>query len=164
MSENPLDPKLTGSGREIRLPQAPVLVLSGGKSVWLTADGEIMEESIDQARLKVAKTPPLLAHRLACARKLDINPFSAFDILELFAFTFPARQCLPTVRGIAKALDLEPPTALEDQALSLFEAASRLLEALTYLNGPELKSASQIAMTMSRSGWNWGPRCLLHWA
>ncbi len=160
MSENSKDTEISASDRAIRLPDAPVLVLSGNKTVWLTTDGEIEEESISEARLRVTKAPPLLAHRLSCARKLDLNPFSAFDVLELFAFTFPARHCLPTPRGLAKALNLEIPINLEDQALSLYEAVSALLASLSRLSGKEQKTASQIALTMSQSGWNWGPSVL----
>lgn len=160
MSENTVDTEITGPGGEIRLPDAPVLVLSGNKSVWLTSDGEIEEESIEATRLRVMKAPPLLVHRLSMARKLDLNPFVAFDVLELFAFTYPAKLCLPTPRGLAKVLDLQLPTNLDEQALCLYEAVNQLLGALTRLKGDMQKSACQIAMTMSRSGWNWGPTVL----
>jgi len=163
MPENPPEQEITPSGGDIRLPAAPVLVISGGKSIWLSSDGEIEEESIEAARLKVNDSPPLLVHRLSVARKLGLNPFTAFDILELFAFTHPAKQCLPTPRGVIKALGLAGQAATataEDQALSLYEAVSKMLRHLTKLSADEKKQATRIAITMARSGWNWGPSVL----
>ncbi|GLQ07986.1 DNA helicase [Sneathiella chinensis] len=138
----------------------PVLVTSGDKSIWLTADGEIAEESLAETQRKASDASPLLVHRLATARRLDLAPFTAFDILELFAFTFPARQCLPTPRGIARALDLPVSDDLEEQALSLFSAVNLMLEHLTKLRGKDRATAAEIAMTMGRAGWNWGPSVL----
>lgn len=160
MTENTADQENFGTGGEIRLPDAPVLIVSGNKSTWLTQDGEIEEESIEKTRLKINQEPPLLIHRLSVARRLDLNPFTAYDLLELFAFTYPAKLCLPTPRGIAKALALDIPSSMEDQALCLFEAANRLLSALTKFSTPDRKKASQIATSMARSGWNWGPSVL----
>ncbi|WP_206378103.1 ATP-dependent DNA helicase [Sneathiella limimaris] len=160
MSENTEDMGNTSNGGEIRLPEAPVLVIAGNKTTWLSTDGEIEEESIEATRLRIPNEPPLLIHRLAVARKLDLNPFTAFDILELYAFVCPAVPCLPTPRGLARALDLELPVSLEDQAMTLFEAMNLLLSKLAKLPEAERKSASQIAMTMARAGWNWGPSVL----
>ncbi len=157
MSNSEAEQEKSTSGGDIRLPDAPVLVVSGVKSVWLTADGEIEEESISATLTRVGDTPPLLVHRLSVARKLGINPFTAFDILELFAFAYPARHCLPTARGIAKSLGLSVSNNLEDQALTLYEAVSHLLQHLTKLRPEEKRYASRIAMTMGRAGWNWAP-------
>jgi len=160
MSENHPEQEISSSGGEIRLPDAPVLVVTGDRTVWLSSDGEIEEESIEAARLKVNEAPVLLVHRLSVARRLGLNPFTAFDILELFAFTFPAKQCLPTPRGIAKALNLSVADNAEDQALTLYEAMTHMLKHLTRLPIEEKKQASRIAMSMGRSGWNWGPSVL----
>ncbi len=144
-----------GSGGEIRLPDVPVLVISGEKTIWLSTDGEIEEESFPAARTRIEQAPPLLVHRLSVARKLGINPFTAFDLLELFAFCHPTKHCLPTPRGLAKALGLPIGETLEDQALTLFEATSLLLTHLAKLRPEEHKQASRIAETMGRAGWNW---------
>lgn len=160
MSDSEADQGNRPMGGEILLPSASVLVVFGEKSVWLTADGEIEEESIHLTRTRVEKTPPLLVHRLSVARKLGVNPFTAFDILELFAFALPARHCLPTARGVAKALKLTVSSNPEDQAFSLFEAVNTLLTHLTKLGPEEKRYARRIAMTMGRAGWNWAPSVL----
>ena len=166
MLERVFEFEMTNSGEEsdiegpsgnIRLPDVPVLVVSGEKTVWMTTDGEIDEESFPAARARIDTVPPLLVHRLAVARRLGINPFTAFDLLELFAFTFPAKHCLPTPRGVARALDLPLGDGLEDQAFTLFEATSLLLTHLTKLGPQENKQAARIAETMGRAGWNWAP-------
>jgi len=160
MLENQPEQEISSLGGEIRLPDAPVLVVTGDRTVWLSSDGEINEESIEVARIKVNQAPVLLVHRLSVARKLGINPFTAFDVLELFAFTYPARHCLPTPRGIAKALRLQITDTAEDQALTLYEAITQMLGHLSKLPADEKKQASRIAMSMGRSGWNWGPSVL----
>lgn len=160
MSDSEPEQQIKQTGGAIRLPDAPVLVVSGKNTVWLTADGEIEEESIRSAQNRVGDTPPLVVHRLFAARKLGVNPFTAFDILELFAFVYPAKQCLPTPRGVAKALGLSLSHSLEEQALTLYEAITHCLQHLTKLGPEEKRHASRIAMTMGRAGWNWGPSVL----
>jgi ATP-dependent DNA helicase DinG len=160
MQENEPNQTKPESGGEILLPDTPVLVVQGDKAVWLTADGEIEEESLAATIPKIGDNPPLLVHRLSVARKLGVNPFTAFDILELFAFSRPARSCLPTVRGLTNALNLKIPQNIEDQALTLYEVVTLLLQGLTKLPTDERKRAARIAMTMGQAGWNWAPSVL----
>ncbi|MBE7636465.1 ATP-dependent DNA helicase [Sneathiella sp. P13V-1] len=160
MEENQTDRQKGDNGGEIRLPEAPVLVVYGSHVTWLTSDGEIVEESVNEAIPKIGDVPPLVIHRLATARKMGLNPFTAFDILELFAFTCPAKSCLPTARGIAQALGLDEPDSLEDQAFRLYEVVNLLLDRLTRLPADHRKAASRIAMTMGQAGWNWAPYVL----
>ncbi|WP_334128007.1 ATP-dependent DNA helicase [Sneathiella sp.] len=142
---------------EIRLPDAPVLVLSALQGHWLTPDGEMLATSLEETAIRAAQAPPLLVHRLNSASRLGINPFPAFDLLELYAFVHPARAALPTVRGIARALDLAIPASPDEQTLLLFEVANSLLSTLTGLSAKERRKAAPIAITMSAAGWNWGP-------
>jgi len=148
------------AGGEIRLPDAPVLIVAGEKAIWLTADGEIISESLERAAAGLAKTTPIVVHRLNTARHLGVNAFEAFDLLELFAFTHPAKACLPTARGLARAVGLDPSHNPEEQALAVFEAANLFLSILTGLKSKNKKSASTIAMTMGQAGWNWAPAVL----
>jgi len=160
MEENVPETETDHSGGQIRLPDAPVLVVSGSGAIWLTSDGEIVEESLDQAARSVSQTPPLLVHRLATARKLGINPFTALDILELFAFVRPATSCLPTPRGLARAMGMTEPKTPEDQAFALFEIMNELLEGLIRLPTDYKNKVARIAMTMGQAGWNWAPTVL----
>ncbi len=142
---------------DIRLPDAPVLVLAGLNGHWLTPDGEMLSTSLEETAIRAAQSPPLLVHRLNMATRLGVNPFPAYDLLELFAFAYPARSCLPTVRGLARALHLPIPDAPEEQPLLLFEATNSILNYLTGLKNKERKAAASIAATMAKAGWSWGP-------
>lgn len=145
---------------EIRLPDVPVLVASGDKTTWLSTEGEIETTELREAAIRVNKIPPLVVHRLNVAKRLGVNPFPAFDLLELFAFVHPAETCLPTARGLAKAVGLTPSADPEKQALALFEAVNILLSNLTSLKKNNKKSAAAIAMVMGQAGWNWAPSVL----
>ncbi|PHQ72001.1 MAG: helicase [Sneathiella sp.] len=145
---------------DIRLPEAPVLIVSGEQAIWLTADGEIESEPHQAAAARATKTTPLVVHRLNTARRLGVNVFEAFDLLELFAFAHPAKPCLPTPRGLAHAVGLTPSHDPEEQALAVFEAANIILSYLTGLKSKNRESAATIAMTMGQAGWNWAPAVL----
>ncbi len=157
MGENP---DKTDTNREIRLPDVQAIVLGGDGGYRLSSDGEITKSSLEETAVYVVNNPPLLVHRLNIARRLGIHPFPAFDLLELYAFTYPARHCLPTVRGVAHALGLAVTSDTEEQTLLLFDATSSILTYLTGLNGKERKSAAAVAMTMGQAGWNWAPAVL----
>ena len=93
----------------------------------------------------------------AVARRLDLAGFAALDILELFAFVRPARFCVPTPRGIAAALGLEPPRTMADACVALIDAARALLQELRADDNSETRALAEIA---ERAGWSWGPAVL----
>ncbi|MBN8897991.1 MAG: hypothetical protein J0H35_07355, partial [Rhodospirillales bacterium] len=84
--------------------------------------------SADQAAARLRTLPPpLLVHAPATFRRLGMRQEPAFDLLELFAFACPARSAAPTPRGLALALDLDPPgRGLEAEALLLPDLAATL--------------------------------------
>src|SRR5581483_1465085 len=82
-----------------------------------------------------------------------LAPFAAHDLLELFAFVLPARFCLPTPRGLARALALALPADAIGEALLLQQAARRLLAILRDTAEP---GAARIERSMAESGWSWG--------
>ncbi|MFQ5954526.1 MAG: ATP-dependent DNA helicase, partial [Kiloniellales bacterium] len=97
-------------------------------------------------------------HAPAVARRLGIDRFAALDLLELYAFVRPAGFCLPTPRGLAAALDLEPPQTLVDEAQALGAVMRALLSELTERDDD--RQAPAIAQSMARGGWGWGPAVL----
>lgn len=140
----------------IRIPAAPALVAGGRGTVWLAPNGEITTLTHDDARARLtAGTVPIVCHARATARRLDMSPFPAFDVLELFAFVRPARFALPTPRGLAEALGLPLPTTIEDQALSLAAAARALLDELAHGSREAKASARAVATAMARGHWPW---------
>ncbi|MBD0271438.1 MAG: hypothetical protein ICV73_05865, partial [Acetobacteraceae bacterium] len=99
------------SPTRLLLPEAPALVAGYGRGTLLTPDGELLALSAAELHRALRDLPPpLLVHGPATARRLDLPRFDdAFDLLELFAFCLPAHAAAPTPRGLAVALDLEPP-------------------------------------------------------
>ncbi|MSO77425.1 MAG: ATP-dependent DNA helicase [Alphaproteobacteria bacterium] len=141
------------------LPDAPSLVAGVRRAVWLWADGEIAELATGEAAERARHEAPLVCHVPATARRLGIAGFTAFDVLELFAFARPARFTVPTPRGLAEALGQrapdEPRQDLAAQAASLRRIATALLAALAA--GPASAATVQIALAMAAAGWSWGP-------
>ena len=115
----------------------------------------------EAARRLAAGPPPFVCHARSVARRLGIKSFHAFDVLELFAFTHPAAFCLPTILGLADALELKRPSDHEEEAVLLLDAAAALLMTLSRRgatsdmdeNGD---AAPRIAAIMAKAGWLWG--------
>lgn len=144
------------------LPEAPALVLAPGRAVWLSAAGEIEEIALaEAARRLAAGPPPFVCHARAMARRLGVNAFHAYDLLELYAFTHPAEFCLPTAIGLADALALKRPGDHEAEAVLLLDAAAALLLSLAKqrLSAEESEAedtALRIATVLDKAGWIWG--------
>src|SRR5215468_12427237 len=138
----------------VRLPNVPVLVAGLREVAWLSPSGEFMRVSAAEAAAWVASRPPILCHAPATARRLGVERFPAFDLLELFAFVRPARFCLPTPRGLAQALDLVRPADLDDEAATLHTATRALLTELAEQPDARVRA---VAWAMARGGWPWGP-------
>jgi ATP-dependent DNA helicase DinG len=143
--------------QRVLVPDAPVLVAGFREVLWLTPDGEIEALSPAEARGRVEIEPPMLCHATATARRLDSPGFAAFDLLELFAFVYPAKFCVPTPRGLAETLGLPPPRRPPEACLSLATAARALLEALGHETDAEARA---VAEAMDRAGWPWAPAVL----
>jgi len=141
----------------VRLPNVPVLVAGLREVAWLSPSGEFTRVSRTEAAAWVVSRPPMLCHTPATARRLGVERFPAFDLLELFAFVRPARFCLPTPRGLAQALDLPAPADLDDEAATLHAAARALLAELSDQPGARIRA---VAWAMARGGWPWGPTVL----
>ena len=140
------------------LPRAPALAVSPRHAAWLDEHGALARLSHDGAaeRLAADGRTPYVCHAKATVRRLGLHSLAALDVLELFAFVHPARQAVPTVRGLARALDLTPPAAIEDEAATLLRAAETLLAALAAPGLAGADEAPAIAHTMARAGWLWG--------
>ena len=57
-----------------------------------------------------ADTPVILLNAPLVGQRLGYADLSGLDLLELFAFLHPARFAVPTPKGLARAVDLSPPT------------------------------------------------------
>ena len=138
--------------------------LTGG--VVLSPDGELRHITQADAFTTVTSiSSPILCHSPTVARRLGVSPFSALDVLELFAFTRPSQFCLPTPGGIAAALGLQSPQTLEEQVQSLRLAVEVLLCELKDYDLRDEPDSLTIARTMQGGGWSWGTivtSCLKH--
>ena len=83
---------------------AEAIVAGLNAASLVTPDGEIESLSLSQAGARCIKAPPLVCHARQTARRLGIEVFPAFDLLELYAFVRPAAFCAPTPRGLALCL------------------------------------------------------------
>ncbi|MEY4680790.1 MAG: ATP-dependent DNA helicase [Alphaproteobacteria bacterium] len=141
-------------------PGASAIVARGMRAAFLASDGACRVVEARDAAPLVDRAAPLVVHLRATARRLGMDPFPAHDLLELHAFVRPARFCLPTPAGLALALGVEAPHALEAQARMLPVLMDMLLEELA---DPALREdpwAAPIARLMARGGWRWGPLVL----
>ena len=141
----------------LSLPDAPAIVAGHGRASVLTADGELL--TLDRAAAAaLADAAPLVmvVHAPSTLRRLGLRPRPCLDLLELFAFVLPARPVAPTPRGMALALDLDPPATPEDAAALLPEMAEALLRHLSRARTVPLNAgAAVLAATMGAAGWPW---------
>ena len=144
----------------IALPDAPSVVAGHGRAAIFTADGELLLLPAAEAAANLrGLPPPMLVHAPATFRRLGLRGIPAFDLLELFAFALPARTAAPTPRGLALALDFEPPLGgLEAAAALLPELAAALLHRLAQGRDIALnRDAAGLAARMGQAGWGWAP-------
>ena len=140
------------------LGRLPALVAGGGVAWWFE-QGRLEKISPDAAARRARATPPLLVHGRATATRLGVEPFPAFDLLDLFAFVRPARFCLPTPHGLLARLELDAADD-EEAAQYLHHAAQTLLEDLPKQQPRALKRSARLAQTLQKAGWPWAPYLL----
>ena len=141
--------------------QLRFLVAGAAHALCLDEAGELIEVEKHDAEKLISSGSTVVCHGPFTAKRLGVQHIDRsgvhLDILELFAFVRPAQFCLPTVRGLAAALNLPQPLTLEDEAMCLHDAMHRLLGELkseTYGYPGHVRS---LAMAMSRGRWSWSP-------
>jgi ATP-dependent DNA helicase DinG len=135
----------------------PALALGGQGAVTVSGDGEVESFPLAEAGRRLARQPMLVVHATALERRFGQRAAAALDLLELYAFVRPARFCLPTARGLARALGLRLRPGPEGEAMALHEAAEALLLSLRRAPEPGLVP---LAQRMAGAGWGWGPAVL----
>ncbi|GAB5467703.1 MAG: ATP-dependent DNA helicase [Rhodospirillales bacterium] len=143
-----------GAPRAIAALAAPALLLTAEGLLLLTAEGEIEQPDAAEAARLARDAPPLVCHLPALCRRLDVGPFPALDLLELFAFVRPATRCVPTPRGLCEALELPTPGDALGEARALQRAAAVLLQ---QADAQQPRQARGLAFALAREGWRWGP-------
>src|SRR5437764_12415906 len=111
------------------LPYPSLYATHGG--IWLAAPGgEVRGLGRGEAIARAAETPTIMLNAPLVGQRLGYPELSGLDLLELFAFVHPARQAVPTPKGMAHALGLEAPEADAEAPAFLLRAAEALLATL----------------------------------
>ena len=112
--------------------------------------------------MAAADTPMLLLNAPLVATRLGYPDLSGLDLLELFAFVFPARFCVPTPKGLAHALGLEEPAEDAGVPALLQSAAGAILAHCESEDWAEREGAWSTLQTLSRMRWPWAQVLLPH--
>ncbi|MBV9509299.1 MAG: ATP-dependent DNA helicase [Caulobacteraceae bacterium] len=143
------------------LELAPALAVLPGPQAAVCDGSGAQALSADAARKLAMSAPVVVAHAGFTAKRLDLSAPARsrdiFDVLELFAFVRPARFCAPSVTGLALALGLAEPRAIEEKAQGLHQACRLLLAELAEAPWPSREEALATAETLGRAGWAWAP-------
>ncbi len=140
------------------LLQTAAVVAGHGRASILTGEGELASGTAAEVTALLGDAMPLLIHAPATLRRLGLRPRACFDLLELWAFVRPACPAAPTARGLALALDMDPPRDMEHAAALLPTLAEALLTRLsTGRDTPANRDAAAIAARMGSAGWAWAP-------
>ncbi|HWH22466.1 MAG TPA: ATP-dependent DNA helicase, partial [Allosphingosinicella sp.] len=138
------------------LPYPALYATHGG--IWIAAPGgEVRAVGRGEAIARAAETPMVMLNAPLVGQRLGYPELSGLDLLELFAFLFPARFAVPTPKGLAHALGLEPPAGDGEAAQFLLEAAAAMLSAIEDPDWPEREGAWASAQSLARLRWSWSP-------
>ena len=144
------------SPSSLLLPHTAAVIAGHGRASILTEDGELVSGTASEVANLLGDGQPLLVHAPVTLRRLGLRPRACLDVLELFAFVRPACHAAPTVRGLALALNLDPPGSMEHAAAFLPELVETLLGRLAAgRDTPANADAAALAARLAASGWGW---------
>ncbi|MFC0590703.1 ATP-dependent DNA helicase [Novosphingobium aquiterrae] len=107
------------------------------------------------AIVAAADTPLLMLNAPLVATRLGYPDLSGLDLLELFAFIFPARFVVPTPKGLAHALDLPEPEGDDAVPALLQQAAGAMLAQCEASDWPQREGAWTALQSLTRQRWPW---------
>lgn len=142
------------------LPRAEALALpaihASHVGIWIADPaGRVQRVGRGEAIAAVAATPHLLLNATLTGDRLGYPELSGLDLLELFAFLYPARFAVPTPAGLATAIGLDAPKTEESIAAFLREAAAAMLASLDDRDWPEREGAWHGLQALARQRWPW---------
>jgi len=136
------------------LPYPALHATHGG--IWLAGAEGTRGLGRGEAVARAAETPTIMLNAPLVGQRLGYPDLSGLDLLELFAFVHPARFAVPTPKGMAHALGLEPPESDAQAPAFLLRAAEALLATLER-EWPEREGAWTSAQSLARLRWTWAP-------
>ena len=123
---------------------------------WLRdANGATRGCSKGEAVMAAADTPLLVLNAPLVASRLGYPDLSGLDLLELFAFVYPAVFCVPTPKGLAHALDLDEPGDDAEVPLLLQRAAGKLVATCESEDWLQREGAWSTLQSLTRLRWPW---------
>lgn len=131
-------------------------------SAIITPKGEMLVCDHAAAAMRLGAIPTLVCHAPLTLQYMGRAGFVPLDVLELYAFTYPGKFLVPSVVGLAQALDLTVPDEMADYPATLQEAASRILDDLTKLDQGTRHILHDLAEYMGQGGkgWTWAPHVI----
>ncbi len=143
----------------IALPDIQAICANAKECAILTSDGELQTIGHADAVPLLYNKQALVCHAPYTKNRLGYDEFYCFDVLELFAFVHPAKFCVPTPIGLARALDLDVPETFEDSPIVLMEITRALLTDLQKDTFKDKADPLKISSIMGRKGkgWAWTP-------
>lgn len=137
------------------LPSLPALHASHAGTWLRDASGNTRGLSKGEAIMAAADTPILLLNAPLVATRLGYPDLSGLDLLELFAFIYPARFCVPTPKGLAAALDLEEPQSDDAIPALLQTAAAAMLTHCESDTWAQRDGAWSSLQSLTKMRWPW---------
>ena len=124
--------------------------------IWMgTSDGPVKTIGKGEAAGRAAETPMIMLNAPLVAQRLGYADLSGLDVLELYAFIYPARFAVPTPKGLAKALGLTAPATDQEVPPFLLVATQALLSELGDAAWAEREGAWDSAQALMRLRWPW---------
>jgi len=140
-------------------PDLPPALHASHAGIWL-ADGrgdETVALGRGEAHSRAADTPLLLVNAPLLGSRLGYADLSGLDLLELFAFLFPAQFVIPTVPGLARAMGLVPPASDAEAAALIPHLANAMLAWTQRPDWAEREGAWTSLNQLERLRWSWAP-------
>ncbi|MGB3739138.1 MAG: ATP-dependent DNA helicase [Pontixanthobacter sp.] len=135
--------------------------------IWLRGlgegpNGDTQTIAKGAAVTAASDTPVLLLNAPLVANRLGYADLSGLDLLELFAFVYPARFCVPTPKGLAEALDLAVPIS-DDAVPELLQLATgAMLEHCESKNWTQREGAWSALQSLAKLRWPWAQFLAAH--
>ncbi|HEV2594089.1 MAG TPA: ATP-dependent DNA helicase [Sphingomicrobium sp.] len=126
--------------------------------IWLaSSSGEVREASRGEAIARAAETPHIILNAPLVGQRLGYPELSGLDLLELFAFIYPARFVVPTAAALSRMLGIVSAGSEPEAAAALGRIAAALLDVLEQPGWHEREGAWTSNSTLHRMGWGWAP-------
>ncbi len=131
----------------------PALHASHG-GIWIADDNGVRGLGRGEAIARASETPMILMNAPLVAQRLGYPELAGLDLLELFAFVYPARFMVPTIKGLADSLGLDQPKDEASASQLLRQATASLLTVLAG-DWPQKEGAWATAQSLFRLHWPW---------